>query len=198
MARLLQLHEATSKLAATVPDILAHPEVARAIEQELIRAMIACLADPTALENCRPARQAVMRRFHQVIEANQDEPLYLGDICAAVGVSERTLRSLCSEYLGMSPHRYLWLRRMNLVRRALILADPIATTVTMIANDYGFGELGRFAVAYRQLFEETPSRTLCRPPDDRHRTATHLPKLVAPLADTPRQCAYETSGVPGA
>ena len=198
MARLLQLHEATSKLATTVPDILVHPEVARAIEQGLIRAMIACLADSTALENCRPLRQAVIRRFHQAIEANQDQPLYLGDICAAVGVSERTLRSLCSEYLGMSPHRYLWLRRMNLVRRALVLADPIATTVTMIANDYGFGELGRFAVAYRQLFGETPSMTLRRPPNDRPRTATHLPKLVAPLADTPRQCAYETSGVPGA
>ncbi|HTG62978.1 MAG TPA: hypothetical protein VMG63_26695, partial [Terriglobia bacterium] len=77
-----------------------------AIEQELTRAMIACLAEPTALENCRPARQAVMRRFHQVIEANQDSPLYLGDICAAVAVSERTLRNLCSEYLV--PQRELW------------------------------------------------------------------------------------------
>jgi AraC-like DNA-binding protein len=65
---------------------------------------------------------------------------------------------------GMSPHRYLWLRRMNLARPALTLADPTVTTVTVIANDHGFAELGRFAVAYRQLFGESRSATLRRAP----------------------------------
>ena len=65
----------------------------------------------------------------------------------------------------MSPHQYLWLRRMNLVRRALALADAAAKTVTEIANDHGFAELGRFAVTYRKLFGESPSVTLRRTPD---------------------------------
>lgn len=60
----------------------------------------------------------------------------------------------------MSPHRYLWLRRMNLARRALLHADPTARIVTEIANNYGFAELGRFAVSYRKLFGESPSVTL--------------------------------------
>ena len=65
----------------------------------------------------------------------------------------------------MSPHRYLLLRRMNLARRALTVADPTATTVAAIANDHGFGELGRFAISYRELFGEVPSVTLRRAPD---------------------------------
>jgi AraC-like DNA-binding protein len=66
----------------------------------------------------------------------------------------------------MSPMRYLWLRRMHLARRGLRVANPAATTVTEIATNYGFWELGRFSVAYRLLFGESPSAALRRPAED--------------------------------
>jgi AraC-like DNA-binding protein len=156
MSRLLSLRKAADHLAATVPDVLAHPEVARAIEQELVRTMIACLTAPGATERLRPSRQTIMRRFEQVIEAHQDEPLYVADLCKAAGVSQRTLQGLCQDHLGMGPHRYLWLRRMQQARRALTLADGMARTVTEIANDHGCAELGPiFDSALPQIFERT-------------------------------------------
>jgi len=161
MSRLLHWHEAAGHLATTAPDILAHSEIARAIEDELVRVMVACLTNGMAKESRGLGYQRVpiMRRFERALEANQERPIYLTEVCAAVGVSGRTLRTHCQEQLGMSPHRYLWLRRMNLARRALALADPTATTVSVIAMDNGFGELGRFAVSYRKLFGEMPSTT---------------------------------------
>lgn len=181
MAQLRRLHQAADHMAAAVPDILAHPEVARAVEQELVRTMVRAIVEGTDTEPVPDRRLPVMRRLEEVLEANPDTPLYLPEICAAVGVSARTLWFRCVEHLGMSPHRYLWLRRMNLAHRALIRAKFETSTVTGIANDHGFAELGRFAVAYRKLFGESPSVTLRRPAEDPCRITPddffHLPIL---------------------
>jgi transcriptional regulator GlxA family with amidase domain len=81
----------------------------------------------------------------------------------AIGVSGRTLRMCCQEHLGMSPKRYLLLRRMHLARRALRDGAPDVTRVTEIATRHGFWQFGRFAGEYKLLFGEAPSATLHRP-----------------------------------
>jgi AraC-like DNA-binding protein len=83
----------------------------------------------------------------------------LPEICAAIGVPERTLRLCCQEQLAMSPKQYLTRRRMHLVRRAL-LAAVAETTVTEIATRFGFWHLGRFSAGYQAIFDELPSATL--------------------------------------
>jgi transcriptional regulator GlxA family with amidase domain len=168
------LHEAAGHLAVTTPDILTHPQVARAFEDKLVRAMIGCLTEAAAVDNeSRPhLRMPVMQRFERAVGETEGEPIYVAEICARIGVQERTLRNHCLEYLGISPHRYLWLRRMHQARRALSLADPAQKSVTTIANDYGFWELGRFSVAYRELFGEPPSTTL-RNSADHVQVASH-------------------------
>jgi AraC-like DNA-binding protein len=179
MARLLSLHEEADRLARTAPEKLSHPEVARSLEQALIYAMVRCWAEGTSVEPSLRVRNhsAAMGRFEDFLTANHHHPAYLAEICAATGVSERTLRVCCQENLGVSPVRYLWLRRMHLARRALIRADPEAVTVTEVASDYGFGELGRFSVQYRALFGESPSASLHRTANDGHREENHPVRL---------------------
>ena len=128
--------------------------------------MVLCLAADYSEEvrNVYGHRARVMRRLEDTLRAKSGETLYMAELCAAVGATYWTLRDCCLEYLGMSPKRYLWMRRMNLARLALWRADPAKTTVTEIATSYGFWELGRFSVAYRLLFGEPPSAALRRPP----------------------------------
>ena len=166
LSRLLQLHQATGDLAKNAPDILAKPEVARAIEGALVEAMVLCLAADYSDEvrNGHRHRARVMRRLEDTLAAKSGETLYMAELCAAVGATYWTLRDCCLEHLGMSPKRYLWMRRINLARLALWRADAAKTTVTEIATNYGFWELGRFSVAYRSLFGEPPSTALRRPP----------------------------------
>ena len=166
--RLLNLHEAAGHLAKTAPDILVKPEVARAMDQAVVEAMVGCLAsdDPVNDRHAYCHHAKVMRRLEEVLRAGPERSLYMDDLCKAIGASYRTLHACCREQLGMSPKRYLMLRRMHLARRALSRGDPEKTSVTDIATDYGFWELGRFSVVYRSLFGESPLTTLRRLPDD--------------------------------
>jgi AraC-like DNA-binding protein len=165
MTRLLKMHKVVAQLAHDIPDILEQEEVCRALEEQLIHVMIRCLAEGAGVKTTAGGRRyhAIIARFEDFLAAHPDRPLYLTEICDGIAVAERTLRAACEEHLGMGPIRFLALRRMHLVRRALLQADASRVTVTRIITDHGFWELGRFSVAYRALFGESPSETLRRP-----------------------------------
>ncbi len=165
LTKLLDLHAAAGLLAENAPEIIACPEAARGLEQSLIASMADCLAMPDggALQVSSSHHRRIMRRFYAMLEANSDRVMHAPEMCKAVGVSNRTLTTCCQEALGMAPHRYLRLRQLHLAHRALRLADPAKTTVTRIATEFGFWDLGRFAVTYRAVFGERPSATLARP-----------------------------------
>jgi AraC-like DNA-binding protein len=165
MARLRSLHKSACQLAKNKPRALAHRATATSLEQQLEHALVACLAETPAKASGSPAgcHSQIIARFEEFLAARRYEPVYLGEICGAVGVSERTLRTCCHEHLGIGPIHYLWLRRMHLARRALLGAGCTVKSVTEIATTFGFWELGRFSVEYRKLFGELPSATLKRP-----------------------------------
>ena len=163
--RLRQLHHAVNRMACFGEKALDHPEVQRALEHSFIVAMVACVTAGTdqGRHYGWHRHQQVMRLFKDWLEANLERAVYLPEICAALNVSAPTLRRCCEEHLGVSPMRYLWLRRMNLVRRKLQQRDS-STSVTATAMSFGFWHLGRFADEYRSLFGETPRVTLAQPP----------------------------------
>jgi AraC-like DNA-binding protein len=168
MKRLLELHVTAERLAKSTPHLFDLPEVVRAFEQRSIHVLIRCLTEGVvSMTSSRTLRyETIVARFEEFLEANPNTALYLTEVCAAIGVAERTLRVACEEHVGMGPIRYLNLRRMHLARRALVRGLPSTATITQIATDHGFWELGRFSVAYRTLFGEMPSETLRRPSDD--------------------------------
>ncbi|MET3907807.1 AraC-like DNA-binding protein [Bradyrhizobium sp. S3.3.6] len=165
MSHLLNLHAMIVQLARTTPDILSFPDVVRALEEDITLTLIRCITEGEAPKMTAGDQRhdLIMARFEEFLERHPDRPLYLTEICAEIGVAERTLRVVCEKHLGIAPIRFLAIRRLHLVRRALRQADPSKTTVTRVAIDHGFWELGRFSVAYRALFDESPSDSLRQP-----------------------------------
>ena len=89
--------------------------------------------------------------------------LSIEELALKNGVQERTLRRAFQRYYGLSPVEYLRLRRLHHARIWLMVGCPDQTTVTKVAFELGFWDLGRFAGAYRELFGELPSETLRKP-----------------------------------
>jgi AraC-like DNA-binding protein len=164
-ARLRRLHARARRLAETKPKIAAHRQVVRALEHDLLHALVNCLTGGGARDDAaaRQRHADIMNRFERLLAAQGCRQISAAEICGSIHVSERTLRVCCAEFLGMGPGRYIRLRRLNLVRGALRRANPATTSVSELARRYGFSELGRFAIWYRTLFGEPPSATLRRP-----------------------------------
>jgi len=162
MARLAQLHAAVGRLAEEAPEVIANPSTAHSLEQALVEAAVDCLRDADVHENssAQRRRELIMRRFFKILEDNSHIPLYISEVCTAIGVAHSTLLLCCKEHLGMAPKRYLMLRRLRLARRELQEATHDETSVAQIAAKYGFWEFGRFAGVYRSVFGERPSDTL--------------------------------------
>jgi AraC-like DNA-binding protein len=166
VVRLLRLHAKACRLAETRPKLIPNPEVARALEQEFLHALVNCLSadDTNGSLKTRRHHADIMVRFEDALTTQGGPQMNMRALCAAIGVPERTLRMCCTEFLGMSPTRYMLLRRLNMARSALRRADPATASVKEIARLYQFPEPGRFAVTYRTVFGEMPSSTLRRSP----------------------------------
>ncbi len=158
------LHDDGVRLTSRQPNVAAGTRAADGLEQQLILALIECLVASPAPEAvvARDRRTEIMARFNDYLATCADWKIAIPTICAALGVSDRTLRAYCQATLGVSPRRYLQLRRLQLARRALRGSAPQVTTVSNVARRYGFESLGRFASDYRAQFGELPSSTLMR------------------------------------
>jgi AraC family ethanolamine operon transcriptional activator len=98
--------------------------------------------------------------------AHLGDHLYVGDLCVALGVSERTLEYAFAKVMQMSPVAFLRRLRLHRVRQALRAAPRGSTTVSIEALNGGFSHFGEFSRDYRDCFGELPSQTLRRGRDE--------------------------------
>jgi AraC family ethanolamine operon transcriptional activator len=104
--------------------------------------------------------QELVEQAEAYLRAHIDTRVPLARLSRHLGLSERGLRNAFYDVRGLSPTRSMLAQRLEGARRALSQASGRPTTVTGVATDFGFYELGRFAAAYRQAFGEAPSETL--------------------------------------
>jgi AraC-like DNA-binding protein len=109
-----------------------------------------------------PATAAVGRAI-RYLEDHFAKPVRMADVVAASRLSPRGLQAAFQRELSCTPTVYLRRIRLGAAHRQLRLTDSTSsTTVAEIARAAGFTHIGRFSMAYRDAYGESPRETLRR------------------------------------
>jgi len=110
-----------------------------------------------------------LRRARDLADRHYAEPLDLGGLAAAAGVSKYHFLRCFSATYGQTPARYLAERR---IERAQDLLRATNLTVTEVCLLVGYSSLGSFSTKFHQLVGVTPSAYQAR---FAHEGAPHIP-----------------------
>ena len=156
------------QLIARAFDEFGSPQAVPAVQSRLLAQQMlvtTLLAVPHSFsarlhEPAVPASDAKIQAALRLVATEQSGERTILDLAAELGISLRSLELGFRRELDTTPHEYLRTSRLARVHEELARADARRTTVSAIANKWGFAHHGRFARAYRELFGESPAQTL--------------------------------------
>jgi AraC family ethanolamine operon transcriptional activator len=151
---------AMRELARSDPQRLGRGTVTAALTEAWSATVAAVLSPPPAVGRAGGQRLRLVLSAEAWLDANVGRSVYTEELATALGVGQRTLHDAFLAVFGMSVHRYLRSRRLNLVRAALRSGGDGSGLIKSVALGHGFWHLGRFAVEYQAMFGERPSETL--------------------------------------
>lgn len=150
----------TAALAA--PDTAQQPLIVAAMAPLLAGALLECYpsnaTEPDLAGN--PALPETLKEAVAFIHRHAVGDVSINDIAAAVHLTPRAVQYLFRRQLDTTPTEYVRRVRLHRAHDELIAAEPSSTTVTEIAQRWGFAHTGRFAVLYRQTYGQSPHATL--------------------------------------
>lgn len=147
-------------LLGRLDDVPLTAEAAEFWKRSMIEAVTANIVAgiPSERDGPLPSALKVVRQVEEYLDSRPAEPVHISQICRQLHISRRTLHRAFHEALGVGPIAFLRYRRLCAVHTALRAQKDIRT-ISDIAMQFGFQNLGRFAGYYHQLFGEYPSQT---------------------------------------
>lgn len=104
------------------------------------------------------SRKKVVLNAEEYMNTLGLDEIKVANLAHELNISIRTLEYAFNDIYGITPKRFLNIRRLNIARQ-MILRDP-QLTVTEHAINCGYWHMSQFAADYKALFGESPSGTL--------------------------------------
>ena len=152
-----------SWVALGVKDCVANDIATQEMEDDLLEhfLLLAENAPVTRKLAAFPSDQ-VLNNMEGYICANLDASITRDDLATEAGISIRSLSRAFERKYGLGPMAFVRQRRLDACFAQLRGSQREVTTVTEVAMSYGFWHMGKFAIAYREAFGESPSESLLK------------------------------------
>ncbi|MCV7243628.1 helix-turn-helix transcriptional regulator [Mycobacterium mantenii] len=157
-------HRALDYVVATLAaaDTAQQPLITAGMASLLAGALLECY--PSNLTRNDPASDLALpeslKEAVSFIHRHTTEDIGINDVAAAVHLTPRAIQYLFRRQLDTTPTEYMRRVRLGRAHQDLVAATTATSTVTEIAQRWGFAHTGRFAVLYRQTYGESPHTTL--------------------------------------
>ena len=125
-------------LAIHKPNWLQKPHIEKLVADDFLPLLISKI--PTK-SKCflKPSRRSkLIARAEQKMLANLGTPLTLKQLAEDLESSSSALSYGFQDLFGISPMRYLKVRRLNAVRQKLKASEPENSTIAILASEFGF------------------------------------------------------------
>ncbi|OBB92062.1 AraC family transcriptional regulator [Mycobacterium sp. 852002-40037_SCH5390672] len=110
------------------------------------------------------ALPATLKEAVSFIHRHITDDIGINEVAAAVHLTPRAVQYLFRRQLDTTPTEYMRRTRLSRAHQELTAATTSNSTVTEIAQRWGFAHTGRFAVLYRQTYGQSPHTTLRQQP----------------------------------
>lgn len=143
-------------------DTAQQPVIVGGMANLLAGALLECY--PSNLTEQEPAGDLplpeTLKEAVSFIHRHTTEDIGINDVAAAVHLTPRAVQYLFRRQLDTTPTEYIRRIRLGRAHQELLAATTSTSTVTEIAQRWGFAHTGRFAVLYRRSYGQSPHTTL--------------------------------------
>ncbi len=144
------------------PDTAHQPLIVAGLAPLLAGALLECFPSSVTEQDLvdEPALPETLKEAVSFIHRHAAADVSINDVAAAVHLTPRAVQYLFRRQLATTPTEYIRRVRLSRAHQELLAGAPSETTVTEIAQRWGFAHTGRFAVLYRQTYGQSPHTTL--------------------------------------
>jgi len=136
------------------------PDTSAGIERRITAAMLRLFDEQKACTPYFTRSEKVALEIKKKIIKHMDHTLSIEALASEYRISMKSMQNAFRSLYDLTPKQFLRLLKLNLAHHELMQADPRETSVSRVAQKWGFGHMGRFAQYYLELFGEKPSGTL--------------------------------------
>ena len=130
------------------------------IEKLVTEAMLHLIAEQEISTPRFTKSEKIVLNIKKQLFTHMDGKISISSLAKKYNISEKSLQNAFRSLYDITPVQFIRLLKLNHVHHELVQNRSVSTSVSRVAQKWGFSHMGKFSKHYTELFGENPSVTL--------------------------------------